>query len=68
MAGSLQVTLRARTFHFNWCNRDETDYVCMRCGTIAVDGKACQHCVEEHRRKQEKLRKFLEQKASERGI
>lgn len=62
MAGSLQVTLRARTFHFNWCNRTETDYVCMTCGSIAVDGKACRHCERAHQKKQESLRKFLEAK------
>lgn len=65
--GSLQVTLRARTFHFHWCNRDETDFVCMTCGTIAVDGR-CRHCEQVREKKQESLRKFLEQKANERGI
>ena len=66
MAGTLQVSLRERTFHFNWCHRSETDYVCMQCGTIAVDG-ICRHCAEVHAKKQERLRVFLAQRANERG-
>ena len=59
--GSLQVTLRARTFHFNWCNRTETDYVCMKCGTIAVDG-VCGYCKREAEKKAQNLARFLEMK------
>jgi len=68
MSGSLQVTLRARTFHFNWCDRSETDYVCLTCGSIAVDGTVCQYCVDVQQKKRERLQRFLEQKANERDV
>lgn len=64
---SLHVTLRARTFHFHWCNKSETDYVCLVCGTIAVEG-ICSHCAGVKARKEASLRKFLADRATERGI
>ncbi len=66
MSGTLQVTLlRKREFYIRWLDRTETDYVCMRCGTIAVDGKTCQHCAREQAKKRESLQRFLEKKARE---
>lgn len=37
--------MRQRTFHYSWCNKTETDYVCSHCETVIVDVEAgCQHC------------------------
>ena len=61
--GKLIVTLRERTFHFAWCSRTETDRVCTTCGAI-VPGTACQHCARIKDKKSERLRRFLEDRAS----
>jgi len=64
MTMGLQVTLRERTFSFRWCGKSETDWVCMKCGTIAVDG-GCPHCASVERKKKERLQEFLERKRNE---
>lgn len=66
MPGTLQVTLRERTFHFKWCNRTEVDYVCLTCGTIAVEG-VCQYCERAREKKRERLARFLESKKMQEG-
>ena len=59
MAKTATETVRAREFHYAWCNRTEVDYVCMVCGTIAVD-MTCQHCQRVKEVKAARLREFLE--------
>lgn len=59
MAGKLVVTLRERTFHFEWCNQTVKDCVCLTCESI-VTGDTCLHCERARQKKQESLRKFLE--------
>lgn len=67
MPGRLQVTLlRKRTFHFQWLNETEVDYVCVRCGAISVDGVTCLHCERERVKKRESLARFLASKQRER--
>ena len=57
--------MRQRTFHYNWCGRTETDYVCEHCETIIMDALAgCQHCRQAADRTQARLLKLKGQQQS----
>ena len=58
----LKGKTRTRTFHYNWCNRTETDEVCLTCQAIVV-GTACGYCAQQLERRAANLQKVIDRKA-----